>query len=105
MFKETKKVIVQSDKTDNWYLMDRNVYIKERRNLITKDYRKMSQEEFQLINLEAAQLASQLNMEWKVNSLSMAMAFITINPISYGWGGADSAPPSGKCDLLQIFSR
>ena len=48
------------------------------RNNITKDYRKASVEEVNSIDLEAAEIARKLSIEWRVSALAHETAFFTI---------------------------
>ena len=55
--RETDKLLLESGKTDNFYLIEKDSYLKHLRYSLTKDYRKASIEEVEEADLQAAQLA------------------------------------------------
>ena len=79
------KVLIKSDKTGNWYTMDVSEYCRQMRNLITKDYKQISQEEIQEIDREAAFLAKQLGMDDRIDCMALENAFITVKDHKAGF--------------------
>ena len=85
MLQGMKKVLIKSDKTGNWYSMDVSEYCKQMKQLITKDYKQISQDEINEINKEAAFLAKQLGLEDRIDCMALENAFITVKDHKAGF--------------------
>ena len=76
--KSINKVLIKSDKTNNWYTIEVTDYKRELRNAITTDYRLLDDSEVEKINKEAAYLANQLGISDRIDKMSLETAFITV---------------------------
>ena len=83
--RKTDKIVISSDKTDNHYLISKEDYLTHLRNCITKSYKKSSIEEVHNADYEAACLAKQLGLEWRLEKTALKCAFITVKVHKEGW--------------------
>ena len=70
--------LINSDKTGNYYLMEVEQYRKCLHENITKDYRKVSDIQLNIVYLENERLAKILDIEWRLEQTEKEMAFLTI---------------------------
>ena len=82
---ETDKLLLESDKTDNFYLIEKDSYLKRLRDSITKDYRKASFDEIEEADLQAARLARQLGIEWRLEKTALKAAFLKAKDHKEDW--------------------
>ena len=85
ILRNSDKILISSDKTDNHYFIEKNEYIKNLRNCITKDYRKSDFEEIEQADIEAASLAKKLGIEWRLEKTALKPAFITVKDHKEDW--------------------
>ena len=73
-----KKVLVEADKTSNLYLVETESYNKLLKDNISKTYKKTNNNSLQEINLEAKKIASQLNLDSRIEVYAEKTAYITL---------------------------
>ena len=76
--KETEKLIIESDKTGNFYLVDPLEYKRFLHNCITKKYQRVNEDYLNMIDCRNAQIARELGLEWKLELTSRNPAFLKI---------------------------
>ena len=76
--KGVDRVLVKSDKTNNWYQLEPGEYRKQLRNLITQDYRLAEEEQVDNIDFQAAELARKLGIEDRVERLALEPAQVRV---------------------------
>ena len=75
---KSDKALVNADKTQNIYHVSKNDYFKLLDKNITKDYMKTNYETVKKVNIEAASIATNLELEDRIEQLSESKAFITL---------------------------
>ena len=76
--KSEEKIIIGSDKTGNFYTMPTDDYKRSLQNTITKEYRKVTLEQLDRVDMENAKLAETLDIAWRLEQTEKEMAFITV---------------------------
>ncbi len=76
--KDSKDIIIESDKTRNLYSISPNEYKSVLKNNITSDYKKSDEANVNNVNKEAAKLASKINIADRVDEYTRAEAFLTV---------------------------
>ena len=76
--KSTQGVVVESDKTGNYYIMPVDEYENIMVDNITKDYKKADMELADNINKEAAVLAKSMKLEDRIHKMGRQEAYITL---------------------------
>ena len=76
--KQSRDLIVKSDKTNNNYRMPVQDYKTMLKQNVTKSYKKTNTQEVFQTNREAAQLAKQLEIDDRIETLSELPAYVTI---------------------------
>lgn len=76
--KRSDAVFVPSDKTRNLYEMDRNQYEKLLRENVTKHYKRAPAETYETINVAAKEIAKNLDIADRIDTLARKEAFITL---------------------------
>ena len=74
----TDKVVISSDKTDNYYEMEKSEYVKNMRNIITQSYRKGSMKEIEESDYLLACIAKKLGVEWRIERTALKPSQITV---------------------------
>ena len=72
------EIIIQADKTGNFYQVSPSVYRKSLANNITKDYKKVEMFELEKINQEAASIAKKMRIDDRVDGMGLNQGFITV---------------------------
>ena len=72
------KVIVKSDKTKNYYLVEPDEYRKLMADTISKDYKKANYNVVDIIDREASKIATKLDLENRIDKFRLQEPFITI---------------------------
>ena len=75
---QTKEIIINGDKSDNLYKMDVKDYQKKLTENISKNYKKVSRNEIDKVNKEAANIASELDIADRVDVYKEINPFITL---------------------------
>ena len=76
--KDSKKMIIAADKTRNLYEMEKDQYEKLLRENITKNYKIAKKDAYNKINDEAKEIASDLNIEDRMETIAKKQAFVTL---------------------------
>ena len=92
--KEQKELIVSADKTDNHYLIQAEDYRRLMRENITKDYRRAPMDSVNRINMEAANIARNLEIDDRVEALELKSSFLTVKDHKADW------PARVSCRLI-----
>ena len=92
--KEQKELIVSADKTDNHYLIQTEDYRRLMRENITKDYRRAPMDSVNRINMEAANIARNLEIDDRVEVLALKSSFLTVQDHKADW------PARVSCRLI-----
>jgi len=71
-------VVVASDKTSNFYLMEANQYQENLRQEIRKNYRKVGREIVDDIDEEAANFATKRKLDNRIEGIALKTSFLTI---------------------------
>lgn len=78
MIRNCKDLIISADKTGNFYQVDPKEYQKHLKNTITKDYQKVNESVLENINNEAANIASKLQLDYRIDAMGLNQGYITI---------------------------
>ena len=78
MIRNCKDLIISADKTGNFYQVDPKEYQKYLKNTITKDYQKVNESVLENINNEAANIASKLQLDDRIDAMGLNQGYITI---------------------------
>ena len=76
--KNTKKLLINADKSSNIYKMDKDTYKKYLRENVTKACKKSNRNKFKKINIEAKKIATKLKVDGRVQQFHEEEAFITV---------------------------
>ncbi|XP_070575105.1 uncharacterized protein [Ptychodera flava] len=76
--KKSGKIFVPADKTRNFYKVSADCYQKMLRDNITKSYKLANNSVYNEINSEAKEIASELNIAERMDTLAKRQAFITL---------------------------
>ena len=76
--KETKDLIVAADKTRNFYKVKPQVYVKMRKDDITKEYKHADRKQVDEVNASAASIASELQLDDRMQCYRENECFISI---------------------------
>ena len=76
--KQTEKIIIKADKTDNYYSMSCELYNRKLKENITAKYRRGNFEIVKQINDEARELADRLGMSDRIQKLGRQECYITL---------------------------
>ena len=78
LIKNSKDIIVKGDKTSNLYKIPVSEYRTVLTNNVTKEYKKVTNDEIFKVNCEAASIAKNLNLEDRIEVQSQSQAYVTI---------------------------
>ena len=73
-----REVIVQSDKTSNYFIMDVDEYQGHLNKEIMKSYRKVDSSIIENIDEEAASLVTRIDLDDRIEGIAKKQAFLTI---------------------------
>ena len=76
--KQTDKVVVEADKSNNFYLIDKLQYNQLLEKDIHKEYKKSSENELNLVNLKAAKIAKELQLDNRMKIHTTTECYVTI---------------------------
>ena len=78
LIKNCDEIIVKADKTQNLYKVPIQTYKKKITENATKDYQKCTRDKVNTVNKDAANIARNLELQDRIDTLSENMAFLTI---------------------------
>ena len=70
MIKDLDGIIVSANKTDNIFVMEKEDYLKQQQENITKDYKKDKDSTLDSINGEAALIANRLELDDRIEAMA-----------------------------------
>ncbi len=85
--KETNELVVEADKTRNFYKMSANEYRKLLHENVKKDYKKSTEDAVLGVNKEAAEIAYKLGLHHRMEKFKTNPAFITLKDHKDGFPG------------------
>ena len=78
-FAEQTKVIVKGDRSNNLYLISKEDYLKQCRDLISSKYKEVNNNgKIDALNKDAAKIAQSLNMEDRIQKMKRSDIFIQL---------------------------